>query len=427
MRQLLTEAPSAATHARKPKARYYELDWLRIFVVLALVPAHTLGFFTSVAGQFLGAGDTGPLDLAALVTLGDFGIALLFLVAGASTGFALDRRSTYQFAGERCVRLLVPFAFASLTLIPLQDYFVVRAFPAVLGHMSLPSGWEPHPSDSPLVFYWGYLGAYASFLTHYAQQYEIVFWGQLWFLPRLLVISLLTLPLLLFLRRERGKRLVGRLAINCERYRGAVYLLALPLGLVLAVIGWQWQVWQVVSVPDAANVLAQMVFYAIVYVYGYVLYADRRLRLVVRRDGGVMALALAVFAFLLTQIPGFGDQAVTHDYSAGGIAVAFIRALAAWLCVLGITGLAMRFLAVTNWAGRYLNEASYPFYVLHLTVLYLVGLPLLTGESYPILRYLAMIALTYAVTFGVYELAVRRIPPVRVLFGMRRRRRPVPA
>jgi hypothetical protein len=37
-----------------------------------------------------------------------------------------------------------------------------------------------------------------------------------------------------------------------------------------------------------------------------------------------------------------------------------------------------------------------------------------------------MVIFTYVVTMGVYEALVRRIPPIRMLFGMKKRSRPVP-
>ena len=45
---------------------------------------------------------------------------LLFLLAGASTYFALRKRSNRQYVGERVLRLVVPFVFGIFVLIPPQ-------------------------------------------------------------------------------------------------------------------------------------------------------------------------------------------------------------------------------------------------------------------------------------------------------------------
>ncbi|HEU5439643.1 MAG TPA: acyltransferase family protein [Ktedonobacterales bacterium] len=413
-------APHAPVPAQQPQHRSHELDWLRAFIILALVPGHAIGFFTANTAKYLGTQYASPIGLSTLMIVGTWGMALLFLVAGAAAYHMLVRRSPRRFIGDRSVRLLIPFLFACLTLIPLQDYLIVHAFPDVLDRIPAPPGLDPHLTASPLTFYRWFVAGYVSFLMHYTPQYEFIFWSHLWFIPRLLAISLLTLPLLLWLRGARGTRLIAWLATLCERQRGAVFLLALPLALILAVFGWQWQGWQVVGAPDGANVLSQFLYYTLVYVYGFVLYSDVRLRQAVRRDGGMISLVVAIVAFIITQIPGFGvgNQALAHDLSAGGIMAAMLRATAAWLCIVSILGLSMRFLAFTNRFGQYLTEASYPFYVLHLAVLYLIGLPLLASGAPVVVDFLAMVILTYGITLAVYELFVRRVRPVRALFGM---------
>lgn len=169
--------------------------------------------------------------------------------------------------------------------------------------------------------------------------------------------------------------------------------------------------------------------YGFVFVYGYLLYSDEHLRRAVQRDC-LLALALLLLAFVPTQLPGVGNPALAHDYSAGGMLAAFLRAFSALLWALAIVGLSMRFLTFTNRLGRYLTEASYPLYVLHLPVLYflLLALPmLLTGQTYSLLCYLAIVTLTFAVILAAYELLIRRTPPLRGLFGMRLFPRPTTA
>jgi glucan biosynthesis protein C len=417
------QRPQAARAPVPPQAgahRYHELDWLRVFIILALVPAHAMGFFTANTGTYLGTQYSSPIALSTLMSLGTWGMALLFLVAGAASSAMLARRRPRQFLRERCVRLFIPFMFATLTLVPLQDYVMIRTFPHSLDTVPVPPSWDPHAAGSPVSFYLWFLGAYASFLIPYSPQYAFIFWSHLWFIPHLLVISLLTLPLLLFLRGPHGTRLIAWLADCCDRQRGALFLLAVPLALLNVVLGWQWQGWQVVGAPDAVNLLSQFLFYTFVYVYGFVLYSDERLRQSARRDGNAFVLALAVLVFAITQIPGMGSQALAHDYSVGGITSALLRGVAAWMGIVALAGLSMRFLDFTNRRGQYLSEASYPFYVLHLAVLYLVGLPLLASGVPAVLGFLAMVVLTYALTLAAYEVLVRHIQPMRLLFGVKK-------
>ena len=47
---------------------------------------------------------------------------MLFIISGGATYFALGFRSAGQYIQERFLRLLVPFIFGVLTLIPLTTY-----------------------------------------------------------------------------------------------------------------------------------------------------------------------------------------------------------------------------------------------------------------------------------------------------------------
>ena len=62
----------------------------------------------------------------------------------------------------------------------------------------------------------------------------------------------------------------------------------------------------------------------------------------------------------------------------------------------------------------------------HLAVLYLIGLPLLASGTQPLLAFLIMVVFTYVVAMGAYEALVRRIPPIRMLFGMKKGSLPAP-
>ncbi|HEX9068989.1 MAG TPA: hypothetical protein VF807_09480, partial [Ktedonobacterales bacterium] len=64
-------------------ARRYELDWLRAFVVLGLIPIHAAVFFSSAADLFIKNSDTNEIMALLGVFAGSWGMPLLFLVAGA--------------------------------------------------------------------------------------------------------------------------------------------------------------------------------------------------------------------------------------------------------------------------------------------------------------------------------------------------------
>jgi glucans biosynthesis protein C len=67
----------------------------------------------------------------------------------------------------------------------------------------------------------------------------------------------------------------------------------------------------------------------------------------------------------------------------------------------------------------YANEAVLPFYVLHETVIIAVAYVVLSWPIGGAAQYAVIVALSLAGTLLLYEIAVRRTPPTRWLFGLR--------
>ena len=113
-------------------SRRYELDWLRVLIVVGLIPFHVIALFAIAVDLYVTGGH--PNAVAELVE-GFFMLwpmSLLFLVAGASTWFALGRRTLGRYVGERLLRLLLPFVVATLLLIPVELYVVIHAYPQLI-------------------------------------------------------------------------------------------------------------------------------------------------------------------------------------------------------------------------------------------------------------------------------------------------------
>lgn len=68
---------------------------------------------------------------------------------------------------------------------------------------------------------------------------------------------------------------------------------------------------------------------------------------------------------------------------------------------------------------RHLAVAALPLYVLHQPVVVAVAYAVI-GWSAPVpVKYAALVAISFVLTFALYELLVRRIRATRFLFGMR--------
>lgn len=78
--------------------RRNDLDWLRILAVLLLIPFHTARIFDTLDPFFIKNSDLSNwLTYIVIVFLNKWHMPLLFLVAGASTWYALRSRSCSKY------------------------------------------------------------------------------------------------------------------------------------------------------------------------------------------------------------------------------------------------------------------------------------------------------------------------------------------
>src|ERR671924_1643380 len=86
--------------------RLYYLDWLRVLAALGVFVAHTGDIFDTLYWHTRQGGQ--GISWNALATFGaEWGMSLVFVLAGASAWFALLFRSGTHFIGERFKRLLI--------------------------------------------------------------------------------------------------------------------------------------------------------------------------------------------------------------------------------------------------------------------------------------------------------------------------------
>ncbi|MBW4699527.1 MAG: acyltransferase family protein [Aphanocapsa lilacina HA4352-LM1] len=315
---------------------------------------------------------------------------LFFVVSGVGTWFALGFRSAGRYVAERCNRLLVPFVFGCLVLIPPQVYCEVLRDPA----------------------YRASFGAfYPSFFTIVGPEARFS-WGHLWFVLYLFIFSLVALPLLLWLRSEPGRRWIATLAAWCER-PGVILLAGLPLALSEALLRIRWPVRNNLY-DDWAN----LAYYLLFFVYGYLLCADPRFGQAIDRHWRIaLALATALMAVLFTW--GFTNSTPLEGYTPVLVGTMFVRGLRAWLWVVAILGFARRYLTFSNPLLRYGGEAAYPFYLLHQTAIIVIGFWVVRWSSGAFEQFLLIGLGSLAVCLLIYELLIRRLSLTRYLFGLK--------
>jgi surface polysaccharide O-acyltransferase-like enzyme len=378
--------------------RRHELDWMRVIAVLMLFFYHSARVFDF--SDFYVKNPTLSMGSEVFVALLDVWFPLFFFIAGASAWFALKKRSASQFASERTKRLLVPFVFGLIFLATPQVYCVFVQKPG--NTASLAQFLKYLFSVPPLT---AIVAGQVDEARIVAYTWEM---AHLWFIVYLLFFALVCIPLFSSIKEGRLRGVRDRLAGFCERGKWRIFLFGIPMAL--AGTGFK--------LPEY---LARMIF-IVPFALGFILYSDDRFGRAIDRVG----LASFVSALILA---GASGAVVSMDgLEASGvlfIPVGILIGTTMWAWLLTLVAAGRRLFNFRNSLLEYANEGSYPFYILHQTVLVAIALAIVElGVPWPV-KYCLLLAGTFGVTAAVYDLLVRRWRPARFLFGLRPLPRPV--
>jgi hypothetical protein len=95
------------------------------------------------------------------------------------------------------------------------------------------------------------------------------------------------------------------------------------------------------------------------------------------------------------------------------------RALNAWFWVFALVGYGKKYLHKRPAYMDYLNQAIYPFFILHQTVMVVIAYYVVKTEETTGMKYLFIVLTTLAAAMGIYHLFIRPFGLTRFLFGMK--------
>jgi len=320
---------------------------------------------------------------------------LLFLLAGASTWFARSYKKGTVYIKERFKRLAIPFVFGILILVPPQIFVEGLSKSRFQGSFFYN---YPHlfAKDSitfdPLVF------------SNYGHH--------LWFLAFLFLFSLMDLPLSLFLRRENGLRLIARLAAFLEKKSNLLWSVV-PVALI--------QISLRIKYPAYCS-WTDFCFWFVFFIYGYLIMADQRLLKAILKHG-IAGLMIGIGCVaMIGYLYGAGfltNQFVQPKFSPGYVLFMFVYALAAWAWVVCILNLGIRFFNFKNRFLQYAQQAVLPFYMLHQTVILLIGFYGVHWNLPVIVKFSLISISSFVIIVAIYQLVIRRFNFIRICFGLR--------
>ena len=384
---------------KKSGERCNEIDWLRVYAILLLIAIHAAAIFDPFPVTAVKGHPNWLMKVFAMF-VHEWRLSVLFLVSGAGAYFALGFLGGSQFIAMRFRRIVIPLLVGTLLVVPVHLYYWV-------------SGLYPGRYSSYFDFYTTMLKD-AFLHGRIGTKPEYIHWGDLWFLAYLFVISVITAPLLIYLRRRHDGTLASELSGLFER-RGGFLLPAIPLIASELLLRTRWSGY---GAPNLVNDWANFTMYLIYYLYGYLIYSDERLRASVKRFG-TTALFLGLITTLIFFLLAFTGLTPAAGYNFRWMLFLVLRSVNSWFWVAAILGLGMKYLSYKNKWLPYANEAAYPLYIIHLPILSIIAYHIVQWDAPVAVQFIAIISATLVCSAAIYILLIRQTTVTRYLFGLK--------
>ena len=292
---------------------------------------------------------------------------MMFLLAGISSRFSLQKRGTKIFIRERLLRLGWPLVFGLLVLNP------VLSFIADITHNGYTGGYFEH--------YVVYFSRFTD-LTGYDGGFTL---GHFWFILVLLAISLLSGPIIKQIPKSRKAAIISGIGLS-----------------VLSVVLFDVRIFG-----------KPLLTFLCVYLLGYYVFSNQKF---IQQLSKLKWPLTAVF--LIVSV----GNALLYNYTDGFEVLNTVCYYASFVTgVLALTALGHDYLDFSNRFSSFNAKISYVFYIIHFPIVigcqYLLSL---TGMI-DLANFFMTLVITYPLTGGLCWL-IEKTTYLRVLFGMKKRK-----
>ena len=370
--------------------RFHSLDAVRATALLSGIALHAAMSFMPGMREINWpiSDDSTSLTLSGtFFVIHIFRMCLFYAIAGFFAHLLLHKVGTSSFVKNRLRRIAFPLIAGMLLIGPtlLIPFLWARA---QLGNPGLPA-LQPNPDV------------------------QMPMWAHFWFLYLLLQLYLLCLVvrwLVSWMDRRGGMRAtLDRMIAWLIEHRLAAAVFAAPTAVILYFTPW-WQMWLGIPTPLMGLIpsLPAVIGFGSAFAFGWFLHRQTGLLETLRRDwlGYLLVAATAsAGAIWLVGVPAKFYNFALPNTERAVYAVAYN--LACWCWMLGLIGAAVRYLSRPSTTWRYLADASFFMYIVHLTIVNTLQAWVMRWPLHWSVKYVFVLAATFALLLLMYHYLVR--------------------
>ena len=343
------------------------LDNIRWITVVLVVIYHIIYLFNN-SGVISNISVKGiPIMDSFLIFVYPWFMCLLFVIAGISSKYSLQKRTNKEFIKDRVKRILLP---------------------SILGIFIY--GWVSSLITSCYVDMFDGNGAMIPGVIKYFI-YCLMGIGPLWFCHVLFIGSVL----IALIRKIDKKDILGRLSKKVN----------LPILLALVFIVWGSSF--ILNTPFIT--VYRFGIYLLMMLLGYYVFSNQELIKKIEK----ICIPLSIISILLGIIYVITYYGV--NYTDNSVLDDLFTNVYLWITIISILGLGSKWLNFKNKFTEYMSKNNFNIYILHYVVVVLLGYVTVTFLHLPfIINYIIILLGTIILLPGLIEI-IKRIPIIRFM------------
>lgn len=298
--------------------RKYYIDNLRWITILLLIPYHA-AMAWNIWGEPNYIYFKGDAIISSIVVfLSPYFMPLMFLLAGISAKFALQKRTAGQYVLERFKKLMIPFVFGTTLIMPLMAYIADK-------------------------FNYGYQGNlfqhYAIFFTRFTDLtgsdggFSV---GHFWFILYLFLISLFAVGI-----TSLHKKIISKKITDALLAKICFWGLPLPLFSGLLSIGQK-----------------SLAEYTYIFLVGYSIFSNNdAIKKTEKQKWLFLCIGLTAAIFNVYLFIWSDTQHILLNMVA--------KYVSEWFMINSLLGIGKRYLNFSGKISKFMSQRSYTFYIFH--------------------------------------------------------------